>query len=89
MWNVAGHSFNPDHTYGYRIYRTREALRDALGKLYGVVLPRLAKEGLCGCVYTQLSDVEDETNGLVTFDRRVQKIRPEELAPTAEALKAE
>ena len=89
VWKVAGHSFNPDHTYGYRIYRTREALRDALGKLYGVVLPRLAKEGLCGAIYTQLSDVEDETNGLVTFDRRVRKILPVELSPLAEALKAE
>ena len=80
VWKVPGHSFNPERTYGYRIYKTREGLLAALRKLYGSVLPRLAARGLCGCVYTQLSDVEDETNGLLTFDRRVQKLRPGELS---------
>ena len=36
------------------------------------VLPAVAK-GLCASVYTQLSDVEDELNGLMTYDRRVVK----------------
>ena len=31
-------------------------------------------EGLAGYVYTQLSDVEEETNGLLTYDRRVNKL---------------
>lgn len=35
--------------------------------------------GLSGCVYTQLSDVEDECNGLVTYDRKVLKINPRRL----------
>lgn len=30
--------------------------------------------GLCGCIYTQLSDVEGETNGLYTYDRAVRKV---------------
>lgn len=34
-------------------------------------------EGLAGFVYTQLSDVEEETNGLVTYDRRVNKLTGE------------
>ena len=37
-------------------------------------------KGLCATVYTQLSDVEDETNGLLTYDRKEMKIKPEELA---------
>ena len=37
------------------------------------VLP-LINEGLSALVYTQLTDVEDETNGLITYDRRVVKI---------------
>ena len=37
------------------------------------ILPGIPK-GVCGCVYTQLSDVEDETNGLYTYDRRVCKV---------------
>ncbi len=34
----------------------------------------LEERGLAGFVYTQLSDVEEETNGLVTYDRRVVKL---------------
>ena len=41
----------------------------------GMVLPSIPR-GLCGCVYTQLSDVEGETNGLYTYDRQVRKIDP-------------
>ena len=36
-------------------------------------------KGLCACIYTQLSDVEDELNGFVTFDREVIKIFPEKI----------
>ena len=31
-------------------------------------------QGLCGCIYTQVSDVEDETNGFYTYDRKVCKV---------------
>jgi hypothetical protein len=34
----------------------------------------LEAEGLSGYVYTQLTDVEEETNGLLTYDRRVDKL---------------
>jgi hypothetical protein len=34
----------------------------------------LEGEGLAGFVYTQLSDVEEETNGLLTYDRKVNKL---------------
>ena len=55
-------------------------------KLTEELIP-LAERGLCAAVYTQLSDVEDETNGLVTFDRRARKISPEKLRRAAERLK--
>ncbi len=75
---IPEHSFNLDKTYGYRVYEEKAeytaALRDA-----GEDLIRLAGEGLCGAVYTQLSDVEDETNGFLTFDRAVLKVDPNEL----------
>jgi beta-galactosidase/beta-glucuronidase len=83
---LPAHSFNTKKTYGYRILPTREAFVDALRKLYASLIP-LAKKGLCGAIYTQVSDVEDETNGLLTFDRAVQKVRPEELKDLFEALK--
>ena len=40
-------------------------------------------EGVCGCIYTQLSDVEDEINGLYTFDREVCKVIPERMRKIA------
>ena len=47
----------------------------------------LVRRGLSAAVYTQLSDVEDETNGILTFDRRVMKLAPSEMLPLSEALK--
>lgn len=34
----------------------------------------LIEKGLCACVYTQLSDIEEEVNGLLTYDRKICKI---------------
>ena len=87
VWKCAGHSFNPEKTYGYKKFDTREDFVKALRDLYRTMVP-LAEAGLCGAVYTQLSDVEDETNGLFTFDRAILKLRPEELQDIAEALSA-
>ena len=85
-WRVEGHVFNPEKIYGYGGCKTREELNDAIVRLYmDDVLP-CVKKGLCGAVYTQLSDVEDEINGLVTYDRKVVKLDPERMGPVAEAL---
>ena len=43
-----------------------------------MVLPAIP-EGLCGCVYTQVSDVEGEINGLYTYDRKICKVNKEKL----------
>ena len=51
------------------------------------VLPCI-KNGLCAAVYTQVSDVEDEINGLLTYDRKIMKPDPERMIPVAEALQA-
>ena len=80
VWKLPEHSFNTEKTYGYRIYKTRSEFVQGLQTLFSSLIP-LAKQGLCGAIYTQVSDVEDETNGLFTFDRAVLKIRPEELKP--------
>ena len=49
------------------------------------ILPAIGK-GLQGTVYTQLFDVEDETNGLYTYDRQVCKVTPERMRGLAERL---
>ena len=47
---------------------------DAVVKLYVDEIVPCAKNGLCAAIYTQVSDVEDEINGLVTYDRKVEKL---------------
>ncbi len=86
VWKIPGHSFNTEKTYGYRKYETREAFVAALRETYGEVLPKLVRSGLCAAIYTQVSDVEDETNGFLTFDRAVCKAKPEELSALMAAL---
>lgn len=74
-----GHIFNPDNQYGYRSFNSKEALTDAIASLYEHEVVPAAKRGLCAAVYTQLTDVEDETNGLITYDRKVLKVNTERL----------
>ena len=85
-FKVEGHVFNPDKTYGYGGCDSLETLNEAVAKLYlEEVLPCIRK-GLCAAIYTQVSDVEDEINGLVTYDRKVEKLNPETMLPIATAL---
>ena len=39
----------------------------------------LIEKGLCACIYTQVSDVEEEINGFVTYDRAFCKVLPEKM----------
>lgn len=76
-----------DRQYGYGATDTEEALTEAILTLYReMVLPSIPN-GLCGCVYTQLSDVEEEINGLYTYDRTVCKVRREPLLALSKALR--
>lgn len=69
-----GHMFSPDKLFGYRMYKSAEELRIAVRALYDAeVLPLVAK-GLSATVYTQLSDVEEEINGILTYDRKENKL---------------
>ena len=73
-YKIEGHSFNLDKNYGYRTIKDAKEFEEALKKLYfDEVAPAISK-GLCAAVYTQLTDVEDETNGLLSYDRKVVKV---------------
>ena len=85
-YKVEGHSFNLDKTYGYRLFDNQRDFEAALVELYEKEIIPLVKDGLCGAIYTQVSDVEDETNGLVTYDRRVIKVSAEKMREIANAL---
>ena len=85
-WPIEGHRFNLDEEYGYQKFRSREDFQGALTKLYRQeILPQIST-GLCGAILTQLSDVEDETNGLVTYDRRIVKADPAQMRAIAREL---
>ena len=56
--------------FGYRLYRSREQFVPALESLHDREIAPAIARGLAASVYTQLADVEEEVNGLVTYDRR-------------------
>ncbi len=68
-----GHTFGKDN-YGYKIFSDVKALTNALLALYRDEVVPLIEDGLCATVLTQFSDVEDETNGMVTYDRELIKV---------------
>ena len=72
-YRVEGHLFS-EKNYGYRLCDSREEYENDLYRLYNEEVLPLVKAGVSAFVYTQLSDVEDETNGLVTYDRAVVKV---------------
>jgi predicted adenine nucleotide alpha hydrolase (AANH) superfamily ATPase len=75
-----GHVFDENKEFGYKKFKSQEQLTAALKKLYLCKLKPLIKRGLCGCIYTQVSDVEEEINGLVTYDRKIVKVPVEDMA---------
>ncbi|MHB1463374.1 MAG: hypothetical protein ACYC1M_18960 [Armatimonadota bacterium] len=67
------------HNFGYRSFGTREELV----RQYIRLMKRLCwlkSQGLSAAVYTQTTDVEGEINGLLTYDRAIWKLLPEEIA---------
>ena len=67
-WHMPGRSYTEEE-YGYGKCHSKEELTDAIEKLWRRDLFRSIPNGLCASVYTQVSDIEDETNGLLTYDR--------------------
>lgn len=84
---VPGHTFGRK-TFGYRRYRSRDRLRAALARLHERQIVPAVRRGVAALVYTQLSDVEDEVNGLVTDDRRFVKVDERRTRRMHDALRA-
>lgn len=82
---VQGHVFGEDN-YGYRNFAVREEFEDAVAKLYLEEVLPIVQKGVCALVYTQISDVEDETNGFLTYDRRVLKVDKDRFYTIAQKL---
>ena len=75
-----GYSFRPDGhlfgsaNYGYSVYKTNEEFENAVRRLYEKEIFPLAEKGISALVYTQISDIEDETNGFISYDRKFLKV---------------
>ncbi len=70
------HCYAKYSSYGYGVCKDTEELMERIRARYEELLYPVVEKGLCGCVYTQVSDVEDEINGFYTYDRRVCKVDP-------------
>lgn len=71
-----GH-MSSEKLFGYKVFASQAELEAAIARLYELDVVRWKQRGLVAAIYTQVSDVEDEINGLVTFDRRVVKVDPQ------------
>ncbi len=71
---VDGHVWVPTNAWGYRATTGKRELTRNYLALWRKVWQLQAEAGLCAAVYTQLTDVETECNGLLTYDRRVEKV---------------
>jgi beta-galactosidase/beta-glucuronidase len=85
--SIDEHAFHPNKTYGYRKYGSCQEFEDAFIHLYETEIMPAVKQGLCAAVYTQVSDVEDETNGLLTYDRWICKVDPDRVRNMSLCLK--
>ena len=70
-----GHTWQKEN-WGYRNMRDKESLLETFEDFYSTVWD-FASKGLSAAVYTQTTDVETETNGLITYDRKVLKMEPQ------------
>ena len=82
-----GHVFNTESTYGYGKFADQTSWNNAVEKLYLAEVVPAYHKGLSAAVYTQVSDVEDETNGILTYDRKICKANAGQFLKIARLLK--
>jgi hypothetical protein len=75
-FNYPNHTWNPSG-WGYDLLKNLDDLVVRYESVYMKLLPLIEKNGLCAGVYTQISDIESENNGIMTYDREIIKIPPE------------
>ena len=73
------HVFDSEKVCGYRGFKDADSCTKALVALQGNIKKAIKKKGLCAYVYTQVSDVEEELNGLLSYDRKVVKVNGKDI----------
>lgn len=86
-WQIPGHSYS-DKLYGYGKYNSRQALTEGYRKLLASTILPAVEKGISATIYTQLSDVEEEVNGIYTYDREILKPDKETVRRLNETMKA-
>ncbi len=71
---VKNHVWNRLRSFGYVMFHSEKTLSLAYKLLHVTQVIPLIRWGLCATVYTQVSDVEFEVNGIYTYDRKVLKL---------------
>ena len=71
---IKGHVWNWEKSFGYQMYANKVALTNAYKNLHEKQIIPNIKKGLSATVYTQVSDVEFEVNGILSYDRELVKI---------------
>lgn len=85
---VDKHTWSENKTFGlYLKFKNKSTLTNAYKKLYEKQIIPLIDKGLCGTIYTQVSDVENEYNGIYTYDRKVLKIEEDVIKEINDSLK--
>jgi hypothetical protein len=82
---IEGHTWQLKDNWGYQSFKTKEELL-ARYQLLIEDLKELIPLGLAAAIYTQTTDVEIETNGILTYDRKIFKMNVEELKKLHEDL---
>lgn len=75
----SGHMWDESKEVGYRFYKTPVALEKGYFNLLEKQVEPLIPRGLSAAIYTETTDVETETNGFLTYDRKVEKMDSERL----------
>ncbi len=71
---IPNHVWNWEKSFGYQMYKDKDALTAAYKKLHEKQIIPQIKKGLSATVYTQVSDVEFEVNGMLSYDRELIKL---------------
>lgn len=73
-FKVAGHEWYPGGGFSYEDQPSLAALNNRFTGLLDAIRLNQLPAGLSASVYTEITDVENEVNGLLTYDRQVMKV---------------
>ena len=82
---LEGHTWQEKNNWGYRSFQNADTLFRTYSSYMDQLVPFIEK-GLSAAVYTQLTDVEVEVNGWMTYDRKLMKLGTERLKKVHEKL---